>query len=294
MRDTAPAGLGFMRSSARTNAKYLAKALPFIISAGLLYLLFRKIGISEFLPVFSQVSILNILSALLLDIPFVLLKSYKWRRIARTSVPGISFSQSISSFLIGIGASLFTPAQLGELARAAAFRDNRRRMLALAFADKLVDLSALGLLSGISMMFVSRWIGMAIILSWLCAVAALMIWKRSYRDRFIFFALQLAISVLCFALLMLQFYLVSPAGRSFRASVIGLPLVTAAGMFPATVGGLGLREIAASAILPVFGMSEAQAAAASFLLFVVNGLVPGVLGILVYAEKIFAISATLR
>jgi len=135
------------------NGKFLRRALkliPFIVSAGLIYFLIKKIGIEKLALIPNQISLKYLLLTILLDIPFVLSKSYKWHRIALVSFPEMKFRKAVSSFLIGVGASLFTPARLGELARAAAFKQKKTEALALAFADKLIDATGLGLLFSLS------------------------------------------------------------------------------------------------------------------------------------------------
>lgn len=265
----------------------LIKIIPFIVSAALLYLLFKKIKILEFAISFHQINAQNFLIALVLNIPFLLLKSYKWHRIARMAIPDMRFSESIISFLVGLGASLFTPAQLGELARMVIFKGNRRKIFFLAFIDKLMDLAALSLLFAISMFFMRRDVGIILrSMGWLPFIG-MPIW-RNQEFKVHFLISQFSLSMICFGLLMLQFYVILLDFTNVRLLdvAVGLPIIAVAGMLPVTIGGLGLREMVASVVLPMFGMDGTQAVTASLLFFFVNGLLLGLTGIILGYIKV--------
>jgi len=263
------------------------RIIPPIISAGLIYILLRKTGISELAMTLRQTSFRLLLIAFAINIPFILLKSCKWHRIAIMAVPDIRFSESVISFLTGLGASLFTPAQLGELARTVVFRENRRRVLFLTFVDKLTDLMALALLFGVSVFFMRRDMGAIFTLpGWLPFVNMAVRQRQELRVRFLIS--QLLLSIACFLVLMLQFYviLLNFTDVGFRDAAFALSVLTVAGMLPVTVGGLGLREMAASVILPGMGIDSVQAVGASLLFYFLNGLIPGLMGIILGWSRI--------
>jgi hypothetical protein len=93
---------------------------------------------------------------------------------------------------------------------------------------------------------------------------------------------------------MLQFYVIlsALADVSFTSVLYGLPIILVGSMLPVSIAGLGVREMVASVVMARFFISSAQAVTASFLLFCVNGLIPGVVGIGGGAGKIRAKSVT--
>ena len=261
----------------------------------------------------------------MIDLPFVLLKSYKWRRMGRVGGIEMGFGEAVESFLIGVGGALFTPAQLGELARVLVFKGDRRKALILAFLDKVVDLCGLGLLFHLSMLILNRRVGMMMVTGALALLIAFIIWWRGrssslrYSVRCVacqergtggeedndkergrrgdkmtfspcpplplsphrFLVLQLLLSLTCFGMLMLQFWviLLDFSKVRFEDVVVGLPVILVGSMLPMSLSGLGIREMVASLVLPRFGIDQGQAAIGSFLLFLINSFIPGTVGI---------------
>jgi len=253
----------------------------------------------------------------MIDLPFVLLKSYKWRRMGRVGGIEMGFGEAVGSFLIGVGGALFTPAQLGELARVVVFKGDRKKALILAFLDKVIDLSGLCFLFLLSMLYLHRRAGMILGMGGLIALITFAIWlKRGTGDggqetgrrniRFpvsgllspskfsqfafrnsklafprSFFFLQLLLSLTCFGMLMLQFWviLLDFSKVRFVDVVVGLPVILVGSMLPVSLSGLGIREMVASLVLPRFGIDQAQAAISSSLLFLINSFIPGTVGI---------------
>jgi len=295
----------------KDSLQTLYKILPFVVTAVLVSFLIKKIGIEKLALIPNQISLKYLFWAILLDIPFIFLKSYKWKRVALVSFPEMRYRDSVSSFLIGIGASLFTPARLGELARAAAFKHNKTSAIALAFTDKLIDATGLGLLFSLSAYLYNWKIGIAVFSAITFLIAFLCIYVYRRKDSKIICHLpffshllkakgamrklrpslllsSLFLSIICFFILMLQFYVILSgfADVSFMSVLIGLPIILVGSMLPVSIAGLGLREMIASVVMRRFFISSAQAITASFLLFVTNGFLPGVVGIGVGAGKI--------
>jgi hypothetical protein len=236
----------------------------------------------------------------MIDLPFVLVKSYKWYRMGRVGGIEMRFGEAVESFLIGVGGALFTPVQLGELARVLVFKHDRKKALILAFLDKVVDLSGLGFLFLLSMLYLHRRVGMMIGMGGvILAIISIIWWKSGISNcgfrisnlnsqSVSFLITQLLLSLTCFLLLMLQFWviLLDFSEVRFVDVVVGLPVILVGSMLPLSVSGLGIREIVASLILPRFGIGEGQAAIASFLLFLINSLIPGLVGIALGGSKI--------
>jgi len=257
------------------------KLIPLLASVLLLALLFKRIGLEKLISALSRARLSTLLVALGIDIPFVLLKSCKWLRTGRLGMRELKFKEAVSSFLIGVGASLLTPTQLGELARAVPFKGERKEAFILAFIDKLIDLSGLLFLFVISALIWRPVIGIPMGLMWLMG-ACVGLWILRSKASPVFLISQFVISLACFLLLSFQFYaiLLNFGEIRFADAFIGMPVVILSGMAPLTVGGLGLREMTASVVLPRFGIGGAESAASSLLLFAVNGLAIGIPGVI--------------
>jgi len=293
------------------------KILPLVVTVLLVSFLIKKIGIEKLASIPSQINPTFLILAALLDIPFVLLKSYKWHRIALVSFPEMKYKDAVSSFLIGLGASLFTPLRLGELARAAAFKRRKTEALALAFVDKLIDVTGLGLLAAITLFWLNWNLGIAVFSALTVLIAFLCIYIYSTKSSKVighlpFFSYLLKVkeaiirlrpslilsfiflSIVSFFIIMLQFYVIMKefAKISFISVVIGLPIIIAGSMLPVSIAGLGVREMIAEVVMGRFFITEEKAVAASFLLFLVNGLMPGLVGIIIGTGKISKVAVT--
>jgi uncharacterized membrane protein YbhN (UPF0104 family) len=68
--------------------------------------------------------------------------------------------------------------------------------------------------------------------------------------------------------------------RSWSLDIVVLtfPLVVLTNVLPITIGGLGVREAAAAALLSHYGVSPADAALAALLMFGINTALPGIVG----------------
>jgi uncharacterized membrane protein YbhN (UPF0104 family) len=65
---------------------------------------------------------------------------------------------------------------------------------------------------------------------------------------------------------------------SLFAALAAYPLVIFANIIPVTIGGVGVREGVSAIILGRFRVAPEVAVSASFLLFCINTLLPGLIG----------------
>ena len=103
-------------------------------------------------------------------------------------------------------------------------------------------------------------------------------WDNFDRKRI---ALLLALSMGFFTLVFFQFFVLVSSFQTvpLKSALIAVPLTMAVNSLPLTVAGLGLREGAAVFFFSKFGVAEAAALNGAFLLFVLDVLVPGLLGL---------------
>ena len=92
----------------------------------------------------------------------------------------------------------------------------------------------------------------------------------------------------------LQFYLLIMAFIPIKViyALIAYPLVMLINILPITIGGIGVREGTSALILTKFGIPPEYAVSASFLLFCVNTLLPGLAGSLFISR--IRLSGTLK
>jgi uncharacterized membrane protein YbhN (UPF0104 family) len=90
----------------------------------------------------------------------------------------------------------------------------------------------------------------------------------------------LVLTVCSFVVVLAQFGLILMSWRSWSLDIVVLtfPLVVLTNVLPITIGGLGVREAAAAALLSHYGVSPADAALAALLMFGINTALPGIVG----------------
>jgi uncharacterized membrane protein YbhN (UPF0104 family) len=91
------------------------------------------------------------------------------------------------------------------------------------------------------------------------------------------------LSTLIYGFNLLQFHLLlrAHAPVSFLVSAESLPLIFLAVAFPITIAGFGVREAAAALVLAQHGIENPIAVQTSFVLFVINLLLPGISGAII-------------
>ena len=279
------------------KAKWL---LPIIGTVALVCLLCHRINLHRIANLRQAADWSILLIAAALTLPFVLLKTLKWHQLLKTNQPQTTYTLGLRSFLIGVGASLFTPARLGELARVACFPRQRLQVFALVVVDKFIDMSALLGVFVLSLMLLSPWMGLVGFLglgclcvlayagvrltkstkwisreSWLTARFRLL---RQLPRRLI--ALNACFACICFGLMSLQFYLLLSSLQPVGWQVgLTLPIILVVSSLPISIMGMGVREGTAALLLSRYGVPMEAAVAAAFSLFVINSLLPGFLGL---------------
>ena len=283
-----------------THSLTQRSSLPVIGAVVLVILLCHRLDLHRIANLRQEADWAVLVAAAALTLPFVLLKALKWHHLLQTSDSNISYTLALRSFLIGMGASLFTPARVGELARIACFPKQRLLTFSLVMVDKFIDISVLLGLFSISLAMLSPWIGLVgfLVVSgfWLLVFLGLRVIDTSVgraqqswiaeRLRLLhqlprrLIALNASLACVCFGLMTLQFRLLlsslQPVGWP---AALTLPIILVVSSLPISIMGFGLREGTAALLLSRYGVPMESAVAASFSLFVVNSLLPGLIGI---------------
>ena len=279
------------------KAKWL---LPIIGTVALIGLLCHRIDLHQ-IANFRQVADWGVLLiAAALTLPFVLLKTLKWHQLLKTNQSQTTYTLALRSFLIGVGASLFTPARIGELARVACFPRGRLEVFTLVVVDKFIDMSTLLGVFVLSLALLSPWLGVVGLFGlgclWVLIYTGVSLTKgakwmsqRSWlaeRLRLLrqlprrLIVLNAGFACACFGLMSFQFYLLLSSLQPVGWQVgLTLPIILVVSSLPISIMGLGLREGTAALLLSRYGVPMEAAVAAAFSLFVINALLPGLVGL---------------
>ena len=280
------------------KAKWL---LPIISSVVLVALLCHRLDFHRINNFQHQANWSILLIASILTLPFIWIKALKWHHLLQTSESQVSYTVALCSFLIGMGAALLTPGRVGELARAVCFPRRRLEVFTLGVVDKFIDMSTLLGVFIVSLVLLSPWMGLIGLFGvgclWILIYTGFKFTKntkwilqrpwlvericllRQLPRRLI--VLNVCFACICFGLMSLQFYLLLSSLESVSWQVgFTLPaILVITGSLPISIMGLGLREGMAVLILSRYGVPMESAVAAAFSLFVVNALLPGLVGV---------------
>jgi len=294
----------------------IAYLLKIIIAVAVMIMLLNRVNFHELLIAFSTANIYCISFALVLLIPNIYIQFYKWRYLVRLLKPDATNRETFNSLLAGFTFGFVTPGRLGEFGRAFFIKDCPWvKVLGMAFMDKFFSLAVVIFWGAIGVMF---FVGRELYIYTLapiiifCLITLIVIYYiilrpeiiRSFlyslnvilpfRDKIKLLmssldnfhrkqALNLLLLSICFYFIFFfQFYILvcafqqAPLVPSFFA-IASVMLVKS--MLPISFGDLGIRESAAIFFLGKIGILETTAFDASILLFVINLLIPSVVGL---------------
>jgi uncharacterized membrane protein YbhN (UPF0104 family) len=298
------------------SKRRLAYLLKLIIAAAVMIMLLKWVNISELLTAFSSANIYCISFALFLLIPNLYVQFFKWRYLVRLLKPEVSNQETFNSLLAGFTFGFVTPGRLGEFGRAFFIKDCPWvKVLGMAFMDKLFSLAVVTFWGAIGLMFfVGRQLYIytlvpIIIFTMITLIVIYYILLRPEIIRSFLYSLNiilpfrdkikalmssldnfhrkqslnlLLLSVCFYFIFFFQFYILvcsfqpAPILQSFLA-ISSVMIVKS--MLPISFGDLGIRESAAIFFLGKIGLLEATAFNASILLFVINLLIPSIIGL---------------
>ena len=275
--------------------------LPIIVTVALVCLLSHRLDFHRIANLRQQANWTLLAIASILTLLFVWIKALKWHHLLQTSESQVSYTVALRSFLIGMGAALLTPGRVGELARIACFPRRHLEVFTLVVVDKFIDMSALLGVFLLSLALLSPLMGLVGIFGlgclWILVYTGISFTKNARwilqrpwlveRIRLLrqlprrLIALNAGFACICFGLMSLQFYLLlsslEPVGWQVGFTLPAILVIT--GSLPISIMGLGLREGTAALILSRYGVPMESAVAAAFSLFVVNALLPGLVGV---------------
>lgn len=279
-------------------------------------MLVRRLRMDELFAAYQSAKLFCIFLALGLLIPNIYIQFYKWRYLVRLLKPSVNNQEAFQSLLAGFTFGFVTPGRLGEFGRAFFIKDcSWVSLLGIAFIDKLFSLAVVIFWGAIGLMFfVSKQLylytmvpiviftvvalivvyyvlfhpeiikgflySLNIILPFRDKIKALMSSLDNFHRRQ---ALNLFLMTLCFYFIFLvQFYILvcsfesAPFLQAFLAIAAAMLVKS---MLPISFGDLGIRESAAIFFLGKIGLQQSTAFNASILLFLINLLIPSIVGL---------------
>lgn len=281
--------------------------LRLVITLAILSILLTMLDVGLLVRSLEQMNPIMFLIALGLMPVMILTKCYRWYSMVNQSET-VEFRYAVSSLLVGSTLGLMTPARTGELARIAYLPvKNKSRFLGLVIFDKVLDLLSFIILAIAGSMIVVGTDMTAVLLAILLVVSLALLSIRRV-SRFCLKSARLskiirlkslaevmvtldAGKVAFYQLLAIVAALVTTAqcfiilssfqSVEFSTAFFTFPLIILTTAFPVTIGGLGVREGAAVLLLAQFGIPGATAFNTAFIAYLINSVIPSVIGVLV-------------
>ena len=285
----------------------LVGILKLIISLTLIILILNKVRISLIMQTLGDIRQFEVLIAFLIAPVVIFLGTYKWKLMINALGIVANWMRFLISFLGGMGIGLLTPMRVGELSRILFLPGKREALLGIALVDKAIDLESLLILAtlGSALAF---WLIPTFIFGILTAILLGLILfpglYTSFLGRIIPYLpykqkiqgmlasikkLPVKLTLFCLFIRLIvcgfdmtQFYILITAFTSVEPIAVfaTYPLIVLVNTFPITISGIGLREGTAAILLNIFGIPAPIAVSASFILFCINTLLPGLIGAL--------------
>ncbi len=292
------------------NKPIIKFLLKLVISAALVYLVFTRVDFQLFRTSLRSAKTGQLIIVLTLTIFFLLPKIYKWYYLVRQIDESVRFRHATLSYLAGLVLGVVTPARTGEIARVMYLDLNDRlKGAGLVVVDRLFDIWVVLLFSILgSFVFLHYTFSIGLIIGVLSLITVLYFTRQlagllSRIIRFLPFKKKLEsvldassactastntvvlISTLAsyFVFCLQAYYFIRCFEEiSFLNVLKSFPLIALVNVLPITVGGIGLRENAAIFILGKFSISPGVAASVSFMLFFIDIVIPGIIGLLIW------------
>ena len=296
--------------------------LKIIVAVLVLLVLVKRIRVEQLETAFRDADIRLIIIALLLLGPNLYFQFSKWRLIIHRENDSIRPRRILYSLFVGMALGLATPGRLGDFGRTFFVRDaDWARLLGLLMIDKLITLCVLYLIGIVGLShFISMnmhpyvWLPIFIMALTLASIVLTVLLRpnllRSLAGRyhgvahrfaviekfvigiematpnftfklFILTFLQMATYCTQFVLLIFSFFRIEFVAAYFSTFAV----MFTKSLLPISLGDLGIRESASVYFLGQFGVPEAAAFNASLLLFMINILVPSLVGLGLFLLK---------
>ncbi|MFC1492524.1 lysylphosphatidylglycerol synthase transmembrane domain-containing protein [candidate division KSB1 bacterium] len=298
--------------------------LKIFLSVFFLYYVIFYIDMDRIIDTFGQADIRFLLLSFILLIPNIFLQWYKWHYLIKIPLKTVARMITLRTFLISMYFGLLTPGKLGEYGRAFLLPYNpKSALLGFTVLDKAYNYIVIFISGIIAVYYIfsgyldEHRIVNSVFAVFVALVAFLIIYcvinpgkvylklktlndnyfNKEYISNFIFCLDRVTLSMNLKMLLLsglfvfiyiMQFYFLVLAFGSveFLPGFESLNLVIFINTFiPLFFGNLGLREGAAVYLLSRFGVESGAAFNAGLILFIINLLIPAVIGYIVFLKQ---------
>jgi len=293
----------------------LACLVQIAISVTILAVLSIHLDTTGFAQVFSDLEWTSLIGAILLLLPGLAIRAYRWRLLFQDAHHVIRFGDALWLLFVGTALNLILPASSGDVLKSYygyRWSGVKERMLSISLADKVIAFGSVGLL-GVGAAFLQARPLYALFAFAVVAPAALVLalpqltgtsplWirllgqgTRLVRGKLDFVSLMrhvhlpprtliaaVALSVLGWTVTYLQLYLCfHAAGASVPLAYVYTvaPLITLVRLFPLTFGGVGSDEAAIYYFFHAIGVNFETVLAAALLYRSVVLILPGIIGL---------------
>lgn len=297
----------------------LAYLLKIGLTVSIGWFLYQGLDQKKLLGVLSNCRVGYLSMALLLLIPNLLLQYAKWHYLLSGLGKRISRLEILGSVFVGVAFGL-TPGRVGEVGKLFFIKNvNRMHLLGLAVIEKIYDLYPViifGLLSlpmlpdaFFTALLINRIAAFLLAILVIMAVLLLVFYpgmiavllkyidiavlhRNRYYEQMIsaFQSFKQAQSLVLFRYTVMlflvytsQFVLLSTSldpGADIYMYPAGWLSILLKTLLPVSIGDIGIREGAAALIYPHFGFNKEAAVSAAMLLFIINLLLPALIGVL--------------
>jgi len=285
----------------------LKKYIPFLkilLTVAILALLVLMVDLESIAAAFRSMRIPYGLTALLLLPVNLYVQCLRWRLMLRIGGQAMPWKDVPRSVLGGLTLSLVTPGRIGELGRSLFLRSSQPVPIAgLVILEKTFAFITTCLVASMSLLLWEHEILGIVLLVLALGIGFHLQVARSVLTRITFLlpyggkiaglwsgwalfgrrqiGLMIAVSLFFFAIVFLQFFLLVTAFEpvGIMPALIAIPLTLMANCMPITIAGLGVREGAAVLFFSAFGVAKASALNGALLLFAIDILLPGLIGL---------------
>jgi uncharacterized membrane protein YbhN (UPF0104 family) len=300
-----------VRNSGKVWKKVISIALRVIVSALVLYCIISLVQWQNIIIAYKTADSRFIIIAALLLFVNIGIRAFKWRTMLCSVKDKPTFIEAFGSVMLGISLGSFTPGEIGDFAgRALHITDAKRsHLVGLTLLDKaqiFIVASCFGIMSVVCLtsnntLFIALLMIMTFILSGvfimrLGIIAALghrlntsffqKLWLTRVLDGFsLLKPRQLFITVLYTlafqsVIILQMFFLINGFAKiSLLHAFIGTSaMLFVKSLLPISIADLGIREAGSIFFFSTYGISQAAALNASLMLFLINILIPSIIG----------------
>ncbi len=173
--------------------KRVTKFFPLLGLVVFLYII-MNVDLEEILLIISDMNPFLLSISVIIVIPIVLMRSFKWNILIRSYGTGLPFSSVVKAFLVGFSVSMVTPARIGDLYRARYLKNHTTtgKALTTVIIDRLVDvfvlffLGLVGILSFLSLFAQKMNMVIMVLIMFVLFIAAVFVLTKEGFIRFLF------------------------------------------------------------------------------------------------------------